>query len=140
MARLNLIRPLLRKPMYTCSSSSRTLPFLIGDHQLQQPIFNITLKKHSLFQFQRSYIFDMRKSAFEGNILRLLRNEIQYELQRSTPTQVFFFFGGKANKSKKLLMGFVWFLRKWKFIIVLIIIFELELGFILSSGAPFHFD
>ena len=82
----------------------------------------------------------MRKSAFEGNILRLLRNEIQYELQRSTPTQVFFFFGGKANKSKKLLMGFVWFLRKWKFIIVLIIIFELELGFILSSGAPFHFD
>ena len=99
--------------MYTCSSSSRTLPFLIGDHQIQQPIFNITLKKHSLFQFQRSYIFDMRKSAFEGNILRLLRNEIQYELQRSTPTQVFFFFfWGKANKSKKLLMGFVWFLRK----------------------------
>ena len=34
----------------------------------------------------------MRKSAFEGNILRLLRNEVQYELQRSTPTQVFFFF------------------------------------------------
>ncbi|KAM3700161.1 hypothetical protein ACB098_05G077100 [Castanea mollissima] len=90
MARLNLIRPLLRKPMYTCSSSSsssRTFPFLIGDHQLQQPTFNITLKKHSLFQFQRSYISDMRKSAFEGNILRLLRNEIQYELQRFTPTQ-----------------------------------------------------
>lgn len=31
----------------------------------------------------------MRKSAFEGNILRLLRNEIQYELERSSPKQVF---------------------------------------------------
>lgn len=29
----------------------------------------------------------MRKSAFEGNILRLLRNEIQYELERSSPKQ-----------------------------------------------------
>lgn len=29
----------------------------------------------------------MRKSAFEGNILRLLRNEIQYELGRSPPLQ-----------------------------------------------------
>ncbi|XP_056161947.1 uncharacterized protein At2g39795, mitochondrial-like isoform X1 [Syzygium oleosum] len=31
----------------------------------------------------RSYISDMRKSAFEGNILRLLRNEIQCELERA---------------------------------------------------------
>ncbi|KAM7254180.1 hypothetical protein ACFE04_031862 [Oxalis oulophora] len=30
----------------------------------------------------------MRKSAFEGNILRLLRNEIQYELESSPPKQV----------------------------------------------------
>lgn len=30
----------------------------------------------------------MRKLAFEGNILRLLRNEIKYELERSPPTQV----------------------------------------------------
>ncbi|CAL5361600.1 unnamed protein product [Camellia sinensis] len=29
----------------------------------------------------------MRKSALEGNILRLLRNEIQYELDRSPPSQ-----------------------------------------------------
>lgn len=29
----------------------------------------------------------MRKSAFEGNILRLIRNEIQYELDRSSPFQ-----------------------------------------------------
>ncbi|XP_027344870.1 uncharacterized protein At2g39795, mitochondrial-like [Abrus precatorius] len=35
--------------------------------------------------FRRTYISDMSKSAFEGNILRLLRNEIQYELQSSPP-------------------------------------------------------
>ncbi|XP_020204002.1 uncharacterized protein At2g39795, mitochondrial [Cajanus cajan] len=33
----------------------------------------------------RTYISDMRKSAFEGYILRLLRSEIQYELQSSPP-------------------------------------------------------
>lgn len=38
---------------------------------------------------KRNYISEMRKSAFEGNILRLLRNEIQYELERSSPKQVF---------------------------------------------------
>lgn len=36
----------------------------------------------------RSYISEMRKSAFEANILRLLRDEIQYELDRSPPHQV----------------------------------------------------
>ncbi|KAL1809752.1 hypothetical protein ACET3Z_026742 [Daucus carota] len=35
----------------------------------------------------RSYISEMRRSAFEGNIQRLLRNEIQYELERSIPDQ-----------------------------------------------------
>ncbi|XAR67828.1 hypothetical protein NMG60_11002749 [Bertholletia excelsa] len=35
----------------------------------------------------RNYISEMRKLAFEGNILRLLRNEIQYELDRSPPLQ-----------------------------------------------------
>ncbi|KAF7814481.1 MAM33 domain-containing protein [Senna tora] len=34
-----------------------------------------------------SYVSEMRKSAFEGNILRLLRNEIQYELEHSPPKQ-----------------------------------------------------
>ncbi|GFZ17235.1 mitochondrial glycoprotein family protein [Actinidia rufa] len=29
----------------------------------------------------------MRKSAFEGNLLRLLRNEIHYELEHSPPSQ-----------------------------------------------------
>ncbi|PIN04131.1 MAM33, mitochondrial matrix glycoprotein [Handroanthus impetiginosus] len=31
----------------------------------------------------RNYVPEMRKSAFEGNILRLIRNEIQYELDHS---------------------------------------------------------
>ncbi|KAK3430642.1 hypothetical protein EUGRSUZ_E02483 [Eucalyptus grandis] len=35
----------------------------------------------------RTYISDMRKSAFEGNILRLLRNEIQHELERAPPAK-----------------------------------------------------
>ncbi|KAJ4718609.1 putative Mitochondrial glycoprotein family protein [Melia azedarach] len=45
---------------------------------LNNPISEIT---------RRNYIAEMRKSAFEGNILRLLRNEIQYELERSPPKQ-----------------------------------------------------
>lgn len=36
---------------------------------------------------RKSYIAEMQKSAFDGNILRLLRNEIRYEFQRSPPTQ-----------------------------------------------------
>jgi len=43
---------------------------------------------------RRTYISQMRKEAFEGNISRLLRNEIQYELQSSSPSNPvsFFFF------------------------------------------------
>ncbi|BAT98618.1 uncharacterized protein HKW66_Vig0165000 [Vigna angularis] len=47
-------------------------------HQQQQ----LCISRHL---FRRSYISEMRKEAFEGNILRLLRNEIQYELQSSPP-------------------------------------------------------
>ncbi|CAJ1951383.1 unnamed protein product [Sphenostylis stenocarpa] len=47
-------------------------------HQQQQ----LCISRHL---FRRSYISEMRKLAFEGNILRLLRNEIQYELQTSPP-------------------------------------------------------
>ncbi|KAH6781978.1 Mitochondrial glycoprotein family protein [Perilla frutescens var. hirtella] len=35
----------------------------------------------------RNYASDMQKSAFEGNILRLIRNEIQYELDHSPPSK-----------------------------------------------------
>ncbi|XP_057794935.1 uncharacterized protein At2g39795, mitochondrial-like [Salvia miltiorrhiza] len=34
----------------------------------------------------RNYVNDMRKSAFEGNIARLIRSEIQYELDHSPPS------------------------------------------------------
>ena len=63
MACLNLIRPLLRKPMYSCSP--RALPFLINN-QVQELIFKITLKRHPQFQFQFQRYIYMRKSAFEG--------------------------------------------------------------------------
>ena len=58
----------------------------------------------------------MCKSAFEGNILRLLRNEIQFELQRCPSAKVFLFkfmfynlLVQKVNNSKKMLMGFFFF-------------------------------
>ncbi|KAL3528950.1 hypothetical protein ACH5RR_008272 [Cinchona calisaya] len=35
----------------------------------------------------RNYVSDMRKEAFEGNILRLLGNHIQYELDYFPPSQ-----------------------------------------------------
>ncbi|KAJ4718608.1 Mitochondrial glycoprotein family protein [Melia azedarach] len=59
-------------------SSRRQNPSLFVS-SLNNPISEIT---------RRNYIAEMRKSAFEGNILRLLRNEIQYELERSPPKQV----------------------------------------------------
>ncbi|ANM57729.1 putative mitochondrial glycoprotein [Arabidopsis thaliana] len=34
-----------------------------------------------------SYVSEMQKSAFQGNILRLIRNEIEYELDHSPPLQ-----------------------------------------------------
>ncbi|KAL6584928.1 hypothetical protein OROMI_004217 [Orobanche minor] len=50
-------------------------------HQQTKPI------NHFLKSSTRNYVLDMRKSAFEGNILRLIRNEIQYELDRSPPSE-----------------------------------------------------
>ncbi|KAK6915118.1 Mitochondrial glycoprotein [Dillenia turbinata] len=41
----------------------------------------------------RSYISEMRKSAFQSHILRLLRNEIDYEIELSPPQQPVPVFG-----------------------------------------------
>ncbi|MCD7471018.1 hypothetical protein HAX54_011281 [Datura stramonium] len=41
----------------------------------------------AIFNFTRNYISEMRREAFEENILRLLRYEIRYELERSPPSQ-----------------------------------------------------
>ncbi|KAG5618679.1 hypothetical protein H5410_018503 [Solanum commersonii] len=40
-----------------------------------------------IFNFTRNYISEMRREAFEENILRLLRYEIRYELEHSPPSQ-----------------------------------------------------
>ncbi|KAK4362165.1 hypothetical protein RND71_017406 [Anisodus tanguticus] len=40
-----------------------------------------------IFNLTRNYISEMRKEAFEENILRLLRYEIRYELERTPPSQ-----------------------------------------------------
>ncbi|KAF9613651.1 hypothetical protein IFM89_009539 [Coptis chinensis] len=42
--------------------------------------------KNPIFQ-TRNYISEMRKSTFEGHILRVLRNEIQYETEYAPPKQ-----------------------------------------------------
>lgn len=93
MARL--IQP-LRKTLLCPSSSSTLLSKNLPLHLQQEPrslqfavgkfIFPFNPKLSA--QYSRNYISEMRKYAFEGNILRLLRNEIQYELERSPPTEV----------------------------------------------------
>lgn len=89
---LRLSRLLERSPkisILSCFSASKPL--------IQQPLLHTNSPpdvKNLIFSssqpslcFSTSYISEMRKSAFEGNILRLLRNEVQYELERSPPVQ-----------------------------------------------------
>ncbi|XP_057514604.1 uncharacterized protein LOC130796292 [Actinidia eriantha] len=71
MAR-RLLRPLRRTLLSPLSSVDKTL---------------ILQTQPSLSLQTRAYISEMRKSTFEGNLLRLLRNEIHYELDHSPPSQ-----------------------------------------------------
>ncbi|XP_008461172.2 uncharacterized protein At2g39795, mitochondrial [Cucumis melo] len=93
MARL--IRP-LRECLQFSSYFSSSFPShksLITQLHLQNPIV-FPHENHYVFRKTvRHYIADMRRSAFEGNILRLLRNEIRYELDRSPPSQPVTKFG-----------------------------------------------
>ncbi|CAH9092522.1 unnamed protein product [Cuscuta europaea] len=41
----------------------------------------------ALLTTTRNFISEMRKEAFEGNIIRLLRSEIQYEIDNSLPSK-----------------------------------------------------
>ncbi|KAM7483585.1 hypothetical protein LguiB_008168 [Lonicera macranthoides] len=87
-----LIRSLRRRTTPNVSSyfHSKTLiqqPPPRSFHHFIQEKQSFTHKLNPLDEQRRNYISEMRKSAFEGNILRLLRNEIQYELERSPPTQ-----------------------------------------------------
>lgn len=65
----------------------------------------------SLFQI-RTYISELRRSAFEGNILRLIRNDIQYELERSPPQQPVTEFGSYIVEERP---GERWILLRRKF-------------------------
>ncbi|KAK6263753.1 hypothetical protein SCA6_019187 [Theobroma cacao] len=58
----------------------------ISSPYLKALLLHQHLQPTSLFT-TRNYISDMRKAAFQGNILRLLRNEIQYEHERCPPKQ-----------------------------------------------------
>ncbi|XP_068336910.1 uncharacterized protein At2g39795, mitochondrial-like isoform X1 [Pyrus communis] len=84
-----MARPIrsLRKS-FPFSSSSKILiqktPTLHLAHEKQVSLISPSLQPP---QCRRTYIPEMRKSALEGNILRLLRNEIQYELDHSPATQ-----------------------------------------------------
>lgn len=93
MARL--FRP-LRRPLLclsqssSCSSSSSMASKILASELQDQPpsISVLNPNFYSPAQSPRTYISEMRRSAFEGNLLRLLRNEIRYELDRSPPNQV----------------------------------------------------
>lgn len=82
---LRLIGRLGRKPSSSIFNS-RPITTLIQKNSPQQQQ-----------QQKRGYVSDMRKTAFEDRICRLIRNDVQYELDRSPLTQVLcfypFFFG-----------------------------------------------
>lgn len=99
---------------FLCINSTNTLNTMMMAHRLSRSLRRATtirtipktlIQEPSLlhsyvlhedeklnFLSRRSYITEMQKSAFEGNILRLLRNEIRYELEHSPPTQVLLTF------------------------------------------------
>ncbi|KAI3987855.1 hypothetical protein MKX01_020969 [Papaver californicum] len=78
-----LIRASQRTYLFHLTSSSRSLfsrllrPLCVD---IQKPSVN------SFFQ-SRTYVSEVRKSAFEGNISRILRNEIQYESEYAPPKE-----------------------------------------------------
>ncbi|KAL1221030.1 hypothetical protein V5N11_012293 [Cardamine amara subsp. amara] len=82
MARL--LRCLRRTVIFSSSSPSisyRNPRICVQSNQ--KPSF-LTSRK---FLSSGSYVSEMRRSAFEGNILRLIRSEIQSELDHSPPLQ-----------------------------------------------------
>ncbi|XP_024018642.1 uncharacterized protein At2g39795, mitochondrial [Morus notabilis] len=83
-----LIRP-LRKPLLSLSSSSSSSSKILASQleEQQRPRISLLNPKFSSAQSPRTYISEMRRSTFEGNLLRLLRNEIRYELDRSPLNQ-----------------------------------------------------
>ncbi|KAD7116792.1 hypothetical protein E3N88_04060 [Mikania micrantha] len=62
----------------------RRQSFIFSSHSSYRPITLIQL----ISQQSRGYVSEMRKSAFEDRVRRLIRNDIQYELDRSPLTQL----------------------------------------------------
>lgn len=58
----------------------------VGLHQKSRPIGHVSRT------VTRNYMSEVEKSTFEGKLLRLIRNEIQYELDRSLPSSVMHWF------------------------------------------------
>ncbi|KAL1198614.1 hypothetical protein V5N11_011263 [Cardamine amara subsp. amara] len=80
----------LRRSVFSISSPSIAYRNpKIGFPSNQNPKFLISRRCLS----SGSYVSEMQKSAFEGNILRLIRNEIEYELDHSPPLQLPSSFG-----------------------------------------------
>ncbi|KAI3685062.1 hypothetical protein L6452_34295 [Arctium lappa] len=77
---LRLIGRIGRRP----ASFSSYRPITLIQHLSPHP----SPIQHNHPQQSRDYVSDMRKSAFEDRIRRLIRNDIQYELDRSPLTQL----------------------------------------------------
>ncbi|XP_021906485.1 uncharacterized protein At2g39795, mitochondrial [Carica papaya] len=79
----------LRSPYPRCPVPRQSLTEIcLQKKQLHTFLFN----PNSLIS-TRNYVSEMRKSAFEGNILRLIRSEIKYELEQDPPRQSITKFG-----------------------------------------------
>lgn len=81
---LRLIGRIGRRPasLLSTHSSYRRITLIQHLSPHRSPI------EHNYPQQSRGYVSEMRKSAFEDRIRRLIRNEIQYELDRSPLTQL----------------------------------------------------
>ncbi|KAH9612018.1 hypothetical protein KSS87_021513, partial [Heliosperma pusillum] len=85
------IQPLRRSILY---KTQNLLQFLQIQHQSQKPISHFTnfiIPKPSIQSQVRNFgsvVSETRQFAFKNNLLRLIRNEIQYELTSSPPQQL----------------------------------------------------
>lgn len=93
MAVARLIRPLrkaLINPPQTLIPLQNPTSHLLYNNKMGEEI-NPFLISQTHNSIRRNYMSETRKSAFKDNLLRLVRNEIQYELDRSPPKQVLFY-------------------------------------------------
>lgn len=125
-----LVRPLIKtllSPSPPTFSICKTIS-LYFQQELPSLQFSVATKPISLLnpklshQSPRTYTSDMRLSALEGNIIRLLRNQLQYELEHSPSTDV-------SNCFIQLFNCFFFLL-----LITIYVNFQLEVGFVSNNG------